>query len=238
MLKLYNFGPFGELPDPSPFCVKVDLYLRLAGLPFETVSGVENMRKAPKGKLPFIEDGDERIPDSSFIIEYLQKKYGDPLDADLSAEQRAIARGFAKMMDEHLYWCLVWMRWASDALWPEVKAALFGKLPPLVRNLIAKKARSKVLKDLYAQGVGRHSREEILHLATADLKALADYLGDKSYFFGDKPSSLDAVAFGFLSELALAPLQSEETQIIKKFPNLVSYCHRVQSNYYSAQASA
>ena len=50
MIKLHIFGDFGRLPDPSPFCVKVDCYLRMAGLPFETVAGMDNLQKAPKGK--------------------------------------------------------------------------------------------------------------------------------------------------------------------------------------------
>jgi hypothetical protein len=56
MIKLHKFGPVGDVCDASPFCVKVEAYLRLAGLPYDTRSGAQYLRKAPKGKLPYIED--------------------------------------------------------------------------------------------------------------------------------------------------------------------------------------
>jgi glutathione S-transferase len=71
MIKLYKFGSIGDVCDASPFCVKVEAYLRLADLPYETLSGAQYLRKAPKGKLPFIEDNDNIIADSSFILKYL-----------------------------------------------------------------------------------------------------------------------------------------------------------------------
>ena len=91
MIKLHGFGPNLGLPDASPFVLKIDAYLRLAEIPFESVSGMDNVRKAPKGKLPFITDGDQVISDSVFIVQYLQNKHGVNLDAGLTKEQQAIA---------------------------------------------------------------------------------------------------------------------------------------------------
>ncbi len=56
---------------PVPFASRSEAYLRLADLPYETLSGAQYLRKAPKGKLPFIEDNDNIIADSSFILKYL-----------------------------------------------------------------------------------------------------------------------------------------------------------------------
>jgi len=235
MIKLYNFGQFGDLPDPSPFCVKVDAYLRMAGLDFESVSGLNNLKRAPKGKLPFIEDDGKIVADSSFIIAYLKDRYGDALDEALSSDQKAIAHAFSKMMDENLYWCLVWSRWVSDEIWPRLKENFFGGLPFFLKDIVAKKVRKGVINNLQGQGLGRHSEQEIKQIMAADLRALSDFLGDKSFFFGDKASTLDAVAYGFLAELALAPLQSSFTEVVKSYPNLVSFCHRVQKAYYSAE---
>jgi len=39
MIKLYQFHPAWGLPNPSPFCMKVETYLRMAGLPYEGVNG-------------------------------------------------------------------------------------------------------------------------------------------------------------------------------------------------------
>src|SRR5690606_15668734 len=129
MITLYHFGPAFGLPDPSPFCIKVDLYLRAAGLEFECNPGFQHLRTAPKGKLPYIDDDGTRIADSEFIISHLKAKYGDPLDGGLGAEQRAVAHAFTKMMDENLYWCMMYSRWLDPRTWPTVRETLFGKLP-------------------------------------------------------------------------------------------------------------
>ena len=60
-IKLYQFPPALELPNASPFCMKLETYLRMAGLPFESVYTL-NLRRAPKGKLPFINDGGTSSP--------------------------------------------------------------------------------------------------------------------------------------------------------------------------------
>jgi hypothetical protein len=46
MITLHSFGPGFGLPDPSPFCIKAEILLRMSGLPFQRVTG--NMRSAPK----------------------------------------------------------------------------------------------------------------------------------------------------------------------------------------------
>ena len=87
MVKLYGFGAGLGLPDPSPFVVKVAHYLRMIAVAYEPCAG--NARKAPKGKLPYIEDSGAVVADSSFILDHLRKKYQD-LDAGMNAQDRAL----------------------------------------------------------------------------------------------------------------------------------------------------
>jgi len=55
-----------------------------------------------------------------------------------------------------------------------------------------------IQKQIYGHGTGRHKTDEIFHLGEVDLEALSVFLGKKPYFVGDKPTSLDASAFGML----------------------------------------
>jgi hypothetical protein len=50
MITLYTFGPGWGLPDPSPFVMKAEMLLKIAGLPYRIDS--KGFSKAPKGKLP------------------------------------------------------------------------------------------------------------------------------------------------------------------------------------------
>ena len=51
MIKLYQFAPAFGLPNTSSFCLKLETYLRMVEIPFESVYSNE-MGKAPKGKMP------------------------------------------------------------------------------------------------------------------------------------------------------------------------------------------
>ncbi len=112
MITLFAFGPAFGLPDPSPFVIKVETLLKMAALPYRVDTG--SLGKAPKGKLPYIEDDGERIADSTFIRWHLEKKYQIDFDRGLSPEERAAAWAFEKMAEDNLYWTLVHARWVDD----------------------------------------------------------------------------------------------------------------------------
>jgi glutathione S-transferase len=232
MITLYQFPPAWGLPNASPFCMKVETYLRMCGLPY-TVVNVFNPAKGPKGKLPYITDGANTVADSSFILDYLKATYGDKLDADLDPRTRAEAHALRRLMEEHLYWCAVYDRWAVDENWALTKPAFFGSLPPGVRDLVAVLARRGQLKALHGQGVSRHAREEIYALGRVDLTTLSDSLGNKPFFLGNRPTSLDATAYAFLANLLWVPINSPLTRHARSLDNLVAYGERMKQRYYA-----
>jgi len=166
MIKLYQFKPAFGLPNPSPFCMKVETYLRMVGLPFEIAPNADP-RKAPKGKLPYIEDDGRVMGDSGLIIEYLKATYGDSLDGGLSAVDRAVALGFQKLMEENLYWSNVYARWCEPRNWEITKAAFFSRLPTPQRLFVPAVVRRILKREMYGHGMGRHSA--VFPGAAADL---------------------------------------------------------------------
>jgi glutathione S-transferase len=97
MIKLYQFNPAWGLPNPSPFCMKVETYLRMASLPYEAINNAVPF-KAPKKKLPYIEDGTRLVADSGFILKYLKLNYGDILDENLSDHEKARAHALSRFV--------------------------------------------------------------------------------------------------------------------------------------------
>jgi glutathione S-transferase len=231
MITLYQFPPIWGLPNASPFCMKLETYLRMAGLPYQIARGAD-IRKAPKGKMPYIEDQGKVVADSGLIVDYLKATYGDKLDAHLSPAERATALALQRLIEEHLYWCLFYSRWSVPENWSLTKNAFFGFLPPLVRNILPEIIRRKALQGLYAHGVGRHSEAEIYALGHADIAALSDFLGDKAYFLGDRPTALDATAYATLANLLWAPIESPLKARARGMKNLEPYCQRMKSHYY------
>jgi glutathione S-transferase len=234
MIKLYQFSPAWGLPNPSPFCMKVETYLRMVGLPYETINGALPF-KAPKKKLPYIEDGRQLIADSGFILEYLKKTYGDPLDTALSDADRVIAHALRRLFEESLYWVALYTRWMEESIYVETRQVFFGGIPSMVRDLIAGRIRREIRRSLVAQGMGRHSREEIYEIGKADLNAISLWLGDKSFFMGATPTSLDAIAYAFLANILVPPLESPLKDHAISLPNLRAYCERMKTQYYETR---
>ena len=231
MIKLYKFGPAWGLPDPSPFCLKVETYLRMAGLDYEAVAG--SVLKAPKKKLPYLEDGGETVADSGFILDHLRRRYGDPLDARLTPAQHALALAVRRLLEEHLYWVALYSRWLEDDNWAQVRPLFFSGLPWPLRALVAERVRVQTRRALYAQGLGRHNRAEVYRLGADDLAALAALLGEHDYLLGEAPTSVDATLYGFLANLLVPPLESPLRDAARAHANLAAYTERMRARYYA-----
>lgn len=231
MIKLYQFPTAWGLPNFSPFCMRLETYLRMVGLPYESVY-VSNPRKAPKGKLPYIIDGDVRMGDSGLIIEYLKDRYGDPLDEKLSLSERATSHALDRMLNEHLYWAAFYSRWVDEAGWKVTKSAFFAQLPFPLRLFVPELVRKQLRQQLDGQGMGRHTKDEIYHLAIRDLISLRDYLADNPFMMGTMPTTIDATAYAYLANLVWGPHDSPLKDMVAGEPSLVRYCERMKQRYY------
>ena len=234
MIKLIQFAPALGLPNASPFCLKLETYLRMANVPYEIPPvTMAAFSKAPKGKMPYIEDNGKLIADSAFIIAHLKARYGDPLDANLTPEQRAISQAFTRLLEENLYWAVVYARWIEPAGWAITRPAFFNAMPAPFKWFVPTLARRGLVKSLHGHGMGRHSREEIYAIGQRDITAVADYLGEKKFFLGESPSSVDATVYGFLANLIRAPIENPLKEHAKQYPQLEAYCTRMQDRYFA-----
>jgi len=232
MIKLHQFAPAFGLPNASPFCMKVETYLRMAGLAFEPVNSGD-VFKAPKGKLPVIEDDGTIVADSHFIIEHLKARHGVPLDAGLAPQERAVATAFQRLFEENLYWAVVQTRWIDDAGWAKTREAFFGAMPLPLRWIVPTLARRGLRAQMRGHGMGRHSAAEIHAIGCRDVTAVAVFLADKPFMLGERPSSLDATAHAFLANLLWAPVDSPIQRCARGRPTLEAYCQRMKARYYA-----
>jgi glutathione S-transferase len=236
-IKLHKFGPAFGMPDLSPFVHKVETYFRLTDQKYET--NVGDLRKAPRKQLPLVEIDGKVVVDSSAIIEALESARPDKLDAHLDGKQRAVGLAFKSMLEEHLYFCILYLRWQTDDGWvvlqPKMREVLAAMgVPSLLRGVVAGQARKGTLGRAHAQGVGRQPREEVARTATTILDALSEQLGDGPFFFGDKPTTYDATVYAFTAG-ALCPAFSNEMQKhAASKDNLVAYAARLGDRYWKS----
>lgn len=232
MIKLYSFGSAFGLPDPSPFVTKVDLYLKLCGIEYESVAGTNNLSNAPKNKLPFIDDNGQIIADSTFIIDHLIANHGANLDSWLNDEQRAIAQLVGKSLDENLYWTIVHARWINDDSWPIVRERFFSDLPFPLSKIVPAVARKATRRQITGHGMGKHTDAEIHEIAKRSLDSLSVMLGDKTYFFGTQVSSIDVTAFAMIGSLTLSTIDNKMSRLAKSYENLNSFTQRILEEHY------
>lgn len=229
-LILHVFGPAFGLPDPSPFAVKGDMLMKLSGLDYRAQPG--DVTKAPKKKFPVLVDSGEFIPDSTFIRLHLEEKYGIDFDKGLDARQRGIAFAVEKMLEDNLYWAIMYERWMVDENFDRGPRSFFDAIPQPLRAIAVPVILRQVKRNLWGHGMGRHTRTEICRLGGLALAALADVLGGNRYLMGDKPCGADATAFAFASS-ALCPLFESELLIqARSHPNLVAYSERIMKEFY------
>ena len=230
MITLYSFGPAFGLPDPSPFVTKAEMLLKLSGRPYRTDTG--GFRKAPKGKLPYINDDGTTIADSTFIRWHLEQKYGADFDRGLSAEHRAVAWAFEKLLEDNLYWVLVIERWMDDGNFAKGPRNFFRAVPAPMRTFVANMIRRKVRNVAKAQGMGRHGPDELTALGDRAVESVAAWLGDKPFFMGSEPTGVDATVFAFTAGVLCPVFDSRVRATAERHANLTRYVGRMTARFY------
>jgi glutathione S-transferase len=126
---VHGFAPLPPLPSASPFCVKLETWLRMASLPYEARADFAPFR-APKGKAPYVtlEDGSV-LSDTSFILERLGQRPEVTLDRHLTPEQRALSLLVQRTVENHLYFAILWTRWIDADGWAILQGTYFQDTP-------------------------------------------------------------------------------------------------------------
>jgi glutathione S-transferase len=231
MITLYGFGPAPGLPDLSPFVIKTMLMLKLAGLDF--VVDVKGFRKAPKGKLPYVDDNGVVIADSTLIRFHLEKNRGVDLDGGLSERERAQSWAIEKLCEDNLLWIVAARRWNNDDNFRRGLGPYFDKLlPPPLRAPAKWFMRRKMAYRFWEQGVGRFTVDELDEIGRRDVAALATLIGDGPFLMGERPCAADATVFATLTLLMDPATDCRSRDTALAAPALVAYRARIMRNYF------
>ena len=237
MITLYGFGPFSGLPDASPFVLKVMCLLKFAGLDYR--EDRSSYARAPKGKLPYIDDDGTIVADSTLIRWHIEKTRQIDFDAHLTPEQRATAWAVERMCEDHLYWLMARERWIDDGNFALGPAEFFKAVPAPLRPIAEWMARRGIAKRLHLQGAGRYSVEEAAQLGWRAMETPATLLGGNSFLFGDAPCGADATLFAFVAGIFLWPAaRSRLREAASSHANLVAYRDRIMNRYFPSFAAA
>jgi glutathione S-transferase len=233
-LTLYTTRAGFGLPDTSPFVIKSEVQLKMAGVAYDRVSAIPP--QAPNGKLPFINDHDEVVSDSTFIRAHVERKYSVDLDDGLDARQRAESWAIERMLEDHLYFAMVWFRWIDPENFAKGPAHFADGAPEAERAQLRQDMQARKAAELRAQGLGRHAPAQIAVLGERSIDALAQLLGGKPYLMGDVPCGVDSTAFGMLACVITPFFDTPLRRAAETHPNLIAYVARMMKRYYPGHA--
>ncbi|KAJ3175120.1 hypothetical protein HK101_010754 [Irineochytrium annulatum] len=230
---LPNLMPWGY-PNASPFSCKLETWLRMSGIKYAVIRDFD-LKKAPKGKIPWIELDGMKMGDSELIINYLNKLHpsNDCSDSHLSASDRAISTAFKRLVSESFPPSMGYSR-NHENVSITLDRYSDGKMNPWVKWFVGKRISASLLKKLKAQGIGAHSRDEIYAIGNDNLRAISDFLGDKPFLMGNEPSQVDASMFGILTSTLWIPVEFPcKTYAYEECPNLHPYLLRIRDRFYA-----
>ncbi|XP_032876930.1 failed axon connections homolog [Amblyraja radiata] len=228
---LHQFSrPECKVPSLSPFCLKMETYLRMADLPYQNYF---DGKLSPQGKMPWIEYNHQKVSGTEFIIDFLQDKLGVNLNKHMDSSERAVSRAITKMAEEHFYWAIVYCQWVDNLHETGKILSVSGPFSGFLKWILCHLTKGIVKREMYGQGIGRFSKEEIYILMEKDMRALSVILGDKKYIMGPRPSTVDAAVFGQLAQaMWTLPGTRPERLIRDELVNLAMYCERIKRKFW------
>lgn len=228
MITLYTLPPAFGLRNVSPFCLKAEMILKHLKQPFE-IKFEGDPRKAPKGKLPYIDIDGEVTADSELILQKLNQTFSDGVYGELTPKEIAVGRAFTRLCEEHLYWMIVASRWLEADWFPNVVNGFFSEVPSILRSFIAKSAQSTVRKTYDLQGLGRHTKAEQKQFARDDLSAISAQIEAERYITGSRLTVFDFNVASILIGLMDNEPATWISILAQDYPVLREYVDRVQS---------
>jgi len=220
------------LPDNAA-TLSVQAFLHMAGLDFvvESRSNAESM--SPSGRLPFIKAGAFVISEMDPIVAFVNTK-GISLTNPLDASQKADMRAYMSLVNNVMGNAELYISWIDQVTLTEVSTPRFSSMYPWPLNhILTWQKQRQVVKKLNALGWATKSLDEVYSEVETCCKALSERLDSAPFFFGNKPTELDALVFGHLFTILTTPLPDNNLKaIVQQFPNLVRLCEHIEREYF------
>ena len=223
----------------SPFVVLVERALRLAKLPFrqDQIPMLRVRKISPTGQLPVLLIGEEAVQDSTRILHRIDEQLAPGmLTRGLDARAAAEAWLWEEFSDTALYPQVLATRWADERGWPVPRKAFFGKMPPLVRDLVANMVRRKTLAALQGRDFTRAGVSECEQRLFRVLDHLEARAPERGFWLGDTPSVADLGLFAHLHALRLPDTAFRAADIAKR-QRLSAWLDRVDAATSGAETA-
>ncbi|KAL0490641.1 metaxin [Acrasis kona] len=258
-LKLLCADPAFGLASFDPNCLFIQTYLKFAQVDYTvepnpfTVPNYPSPGQNKETQLPILRHNVLKNPTVTIrgavsIIEYLKSKSVD-LDAYIRLrsgeddttsitlkEIRSEIIAYSSLVEEKLLPCLLYYWWVCDENYQVTKNEFFSRTPFYSRWLYAPLIRKQCRDHLKRLEVNHKNAAQ--ERANECLSALNILLGNKTFFYGDTPSTLDALVYGYLACFTVPDLPDLTLrQLVTSYPNLSRFTLHILNNFESSGPS-
>lgn len=230
--------PSFGLPTGCPSCLPAYFYLRFADVNFQLQP---NLTYPDSDQIPYVECGDYVAfnNEKGGVIESLKEDGVVDLDSGLPSHTVPEWLAMKAMIGTWLADAVSFELWAGSDR-NSADTIYYSDLPWPIGKVLHFMQTSKAKQLLEITKANAERREtEIYRKATLAYQALSTLLGEQTFFFENRPTSLDAVFLGH----ALFTLQAlPETSLLRskllEHRNLVRYCEDLKGKYLEAGPSS
>uniref|UniRef100_A0A1I8AWS5 Thioredoxin-like_fold domain-containing protein n=1 Tax=Steinernema glaseri TaxID=37863 RepID=A0A1I8AWS5_9BILA len=227
---LYQFPRAPVTPNLSPFCLKLETWLRANKITYEVVPTYT--LRSTKGLLPFVEINGKEIADSQHIIFELEKQF--EVKSELNAEQAGISRTVDRLIDGNTFYALIYSKVYENAPKFLSKESSGMPIPSFLIPVIGYLFSQKIFGRLKSHGMGKFPPSVVYDQLRRDLRAVDGILGDKDFICGDKPSLADFTFFGHIGSCYFLPYNQPVTDMLNhEFPRLLALLKRIRTEFWS-----
>ncbi|XP_032686554.1 metaxin-1 isoform X3 [Odontomachus brunneus] len=227
-------GDWG-LPSINIECLQVLAYAKFNGVPLK-VNLTSNPFKTPNGRLPLLRAGINTLDTVKDILPFFKAKHNS--DCILTDNQYADVMAYDALLKEKLNPALQYIWWIDKKNLDELVRPWYCKALPFPLNFyypskFERQAQS-LIQSLYPMEDNINIIENEVYVeAQKCLTLLSTRLGDRDFFYGQQPSTVDAIIYSYLAPLLKAPLPNPSLQNhLKACTNLVKYVSRISQRYF------
>lgn len=233
-MELYIWPSDFGLPSIETKCLQFMACAKFCAAPVSVIPSCSPW-KCKKGVYPVFVN--KAVDENSEVTEFdefaaiLRKSAQDVvLDNELTLAERCEFDAFSSLMLHYFYPAQLHFLWIDHWNYSTVTAHWYSSQLLFPYGLYYLE-RGRRRAQAYVAACGR-SEAQLIRDAIMAINLLSAKLGDNKYFYGDRPSSLDALIFGYLAPILKLPLPSDRLQQhILGCPNLVRFIESIISIY-------
>lgn len=228
-------GDWG-LPSIDPSCLEILAYAKFSGAPLK----VSEIRRPWFTSLPSLRHGPStRLTKFEDIMAHLRKQ-NYSADVQLSAQQISDMKAYSAMLKQKLKPALLFLWWVDGKNYTELTRPWYAKALAFPLNYFLPGQMQRAAIHAVHSKLDQLDIDDIQGLESAVFKeaqecltTLSHRLGKEPFFFGKRPTSLDAIVFGHLAPLLKAPFPSSALQHhLKACDNLSAFVGRILQQYF------